>query len=767
MNSRQIQNDETNKTPVINPFISANTSFHQVPIINNLNLSQNPSNINISQEETEIIKEQNTSKTIEPKSNPINSVPFNSLVKEEPRGIINSSTNINNITSSATVINPFTNRFAGSTVKIELFKSPNQTPLMNKVQVINLNPSKKNKENYKILIKRIASQLRKKIKPPTKGFFYKYINQENERQYKLLVKKIANQLKKRIKFPTSKILKIYESYRILIKRIALALKLSIEKRKNNNQIIQEEKEKFDINVNKIEPIENIQESKKIIEEKSGSKSKKQLKFNIGVMTKEQIQQESGMKIFEEKTDKNEKINTNDVLKQNQNEEIQMNEDVNVDLSRFEINSVNFNNDFNNFLAKVNISIVNNFPVSLIEKNKEYFYQNTFWFLILNYILNLNSNLSIYTILSLLEQYFIWCKDITQENFLQMKDLIKNYISKNFTNEKLNQFLFMNKLKTLDDIFSKFEPHFNNNMKIVNYQEIKIEDLNFGGNTESKCDCDLCKNDEACLKKVIDINKEKIKIIKGQNLDFIGNKDINKPEVNMDIDNGEELYFKGISNKKNKIFTESKTKLSESTNFLYTSINTSNNNIISKEDSDEKNKTFKNISKRKDKIEKVFEEKKSSEKKEDKDDKEEEDIEIITKNKRRGRPKKEKSLIKNKKKDKSKDIKSEEENEEKEEDEKKGKRNKSRKSNRSENSKEDENDGKENKKEKEKEKGENKSRNRKKSRTKKNKKSKKLDDSDGKDNELDDDGNDDKSLKNSRRKKSKTPKNKKSQSINEK
>jgi hypothetical protein len=140
----------------------------------------------------------------------------------------------------------------------------------------------------------------------------------------------------------------------------------------------------------------------------------------------------------------------------------------------------------------------------------------------------------------------------------MKELIKNYISKNFTNEKLNQFLFMNKLKTLDDIFSKFEPHFNNNMKIVNYQEIKIEDLNFGGNTESKCDCDLCKNDEACLKKVMDINKEKINIIKGQNLDFIGNKDINKPGINMDIDNGEELYFKGISNKKNKIFTESKT-----------------------------------------------------------------------------------------------------------------------------------------------------------------------------------------------------------------
>ena len=50
MNSRQIQNDESNKNPVINPFISANTSFHQGQNLNNLNFSLNPSNINISQE---------------------------------------------------------------------------------------------------------------------------------------------------------------------------------------------------------------------------------------------------------------------------------------------------------------------------------------------------------------------------------------------------------------------------------------------------------------------------------------------------------------------------------------------------------------------------------------------------------------------------------------------------------------------------------------------------------------------------------------------
>ena len=735
MNSRQIQNDETTRNQVINPFISANTSFPQGPIINNLNIFQNPSNINISKEKHEIIQEQITSKIIEPKNNEINSVPFKSLVKEEPSRIINPSANVNNVISSANVVNPFSNRFTGSTYKIELFKSPNQSSLMNKVQVITLNPSKKNQENYKLLIKRIAAQLRKKIHPPTKGFFYKCINQEKEQQYKILVKKIANQLKKRVKFPTSKILKIYESYIILIKRIALALKLSIEKRKNENQIIQEEKPKVDMNVNKIEPIENIEENKKIMREKSGSKSKKHLNFNIGIMTKEQINEEAGMKIFEEKKDKNELINNDDALETNQKNEIDMNEDIDVNLSNFEVNSVDFINDFKNFLDKVNISIVNNFPVSLNEKNKKYFNQNSFWFLLLNYIFYQSPNITIYAILSLIEQYFIWCQDITKENFLKIKELIKEYISKNLTNEKLNQILYMNKLKSIDDIFTRYDPYFIENKKNhFNYKEIKIDDLSFINNANAKCDCDLCKSDEACLKKVADINKEKIKIIKGQNLDFIGNKDINKPEVNMDIDNGEEIYFKGISNKKNKVFTESKTRLSENTNFVYTSINSVNNNIINKEDSDEKNKTYKNISKRKDKIDKVLEEKKSSEKKEDKEENEEkEEIEIVTKNKKKGRPKKDKSLNKRKKKDKSKDKKNEEENEEKEE-------------------------------EKEEKKEEDKTKKRKKSRTKKNKKSKKLDDSESKDNESEED---EKSLKNSRRKKSKTPRNKKSQNINEK
>ena len=68
---------------------------------------------------------------------------------------------------------------------------------------------------------------------------------------------------------------------------------------------------------------------------------------------------------------------------------------------------------------------------------------------------------------------------------------------------------------------------------------------------------------------------------------------------MNIENNSELYFKGLSNKNNnKIFTESKTRFTENTNFVYTGV--INTITINKDnnDSDEKNKTFKNVSKRK-------------------------------------------------------------------------------------------------------------------------------------------------------------------------
>ena len=749
MNPGEFQNNIPIRNPVLNPFLSANTSLLQNQPILNFNQNLNSSSAQLVQEKHEIIKDQNGTKIIEEKKYELNSVPFKSLIKEETTKIINSSTNINN-TNNTPVNNPFANdlklndispnhmnlnKNRNSTYKIELFrsqnksgeKSPDKTPF-NNVQVINL--GKKN------LI--------------------------NDERYKILVKKIANQLRKRIKLPTSKILKIYESYVILIKRIAKALKASMDKKIKVNKINKIEEEKTNTVIEK--PIEIIEENKIIIkkpESKKNSKSKRKIEYNMTLLRKSEEEKEMILK-------EQQMMNLEDKIENKQ--ELNLNQDDNINLSNIEVTKSNFIQDFKKFLDKENISLVNNLPVTINQKSKLYLEQNNFWYLILNYIFYQDNNLSFYNILSFLDKYFLWCTEKTKDNFASIKKLILDYITKNFSTEKINQFLFMNKLTNIEKIFEKYESSINTEEKANKLKQEKIYELNFINNVLPECNCDLCQNEIACVKKVADMNKNKIQIIKGQNINIIGNnKELLNKNNEMDIDSGEEIYFKGISAKKNnKIFTASKTRLSENTNFVYTST-TLINNI--KNDSDEKNKTFKNISKRKNKIseenkqeekeeikQEEKEETKEEEKEEEKEEKEEKEEE--TKNKKKSRKtKKDKSRNKNKnkKRDSSKSDKNEDENEEKEKEEEKHK--KKKKTKKYKNSNNDNDSSKEDDTE-DKEKEEQKSRNRKKSRTKKNKNSRKKEDSDEKDDDSDESLN-----KNSKRKKSKTPKNKRSQNIN--
>ena len=709
MNPNEIQNIEPKRSPVVNPFKSANTSiFQNSQNLNNLNFNINPSLANIIEEKHEIIKDENGTKIIEEKKYEYNNVPFNSLIKEESQSNkINTSSNINPFGFSKGRISV---NNSNKSFKIELFRSQNNSEQkngsqrqnnLNQVQVINLNQNKK--ENYKELIKRIAMQLKLKIKPPTKGFFYNYIMQERQKKYKTLVKRIAIQLKKRIKLPTSKIFKIYESYRILIKRIAAALNKSI-KRKNNQK---EEK----IIIDEVNVVSQSGSKK--------SKNKRNLKYDITVFTKEDNYRENMLKLSED----------NGMNKNEDNQDLNMSQDLNISLSNIEVTKSNFVHDFKKFLDKVNIKIINNLPVTLDEKNKLYFQQNNFWLLIINYLFYQNKSLSLYDIISLLEQYFLWCKEINFENFNSIKEIIKEYIKDNFSEDAINQFLFMNQIKNIEYIFEKFERSIKHYL-IDDHKEIKLE------NFSNQCDCELCKSDEACVKKVSDLNKDKVKIVKSENIDFIG-KDIKN--IEMDIGNVDEVFFKGLTEKKKTKFTESKTRISENSKIEY-------NNIYTRVDSDEKDKTFKNISKKKLSIKDVEEEEKEKVIKEEENNKENEEDSTKYKKKEK-KTKKDKSRNKHKKKEKKKD---DEDNEDEEEEEKPKRKKKLRKSNKSENSKDYDDNSEEIVKHK--------SRSKNKSRTKKNKNTEKNDDSDSDKKEKNDD---EESLNNSNRKKSKTPKNKKS------
>ena len=83
------------------------------------------------------------------------------------------------------------------------------------------------------------------ISSPTKKRKSSKKKNKKNPNYILLVKRIASQLKKRIKFPSCKIIKIYQPYRTLILRIAQAFKLSAKNLNfwntcgNNNEIKKE------------------------------------------------------------------------------------------------------------------------------------------------------------------------------------------------------------------------------------------------------------------------------------------------------------------------------------------------------------------------------------------------------------------------------------------------------------------------------------------------------------------------------------------------
>ena len=154
MNPNEIQNIEPKRSPVVNPFKSANTSiFQNSQNLNNLNFNINPSLANIIEEKHEIIKDENGTKIIEEKKYEYNNVPFNSLIKEESQSNkINTSSNINPFGFSKGRISV---NNSNKSFKIELFRSQNNSEqkngsqrqnYLNQVQVINLNQNKKEKK---------------------------------------------------------------------------------------------------------------------------------------------------------------------------------------------------------------------------------------------------------------------------------------------------------------------------------------------------------------------------------------------------------------------------------------------------------------------------------------------------------------------------------------------------------------------------------------------------------------------------------------------
>ena len=257
--NNQINSDKKLPHTPLNKIISESFPKELNLIENSMEKKENKNNL--VQKNSEIFSKRNRSQLCR---NSMNGFPYeaNKILNEINNGVIKVKLFKSQIKQKRTTIN---DRIKS---EINIFSLEDASINEDKNEETSKNIDLKDKkEKYKLLIKRIALQLNRNIKPPTKGYFYgtiiqtdKYLKKikkiaknmknpihspthgffysyiEKGKNYKLLIKRIASQLKKRIKFPKCKIIKIYESYRVLVKRIADSLKNSII---SKNKLIKE------------------------------------------------------------------------------------------------------------------------------------------------------------------------------------------------------------------------------------------------------------------------------------------------------------------------------------------------------------------------------------------------------------------------------------------------------------------------------------------------------------------------------------------------
>ena len=403
-------------------------------------------------------------------------------------------------------------------------------------------------------------------------------------RYKFLVKKIAMRLKKRVKLPKCKIFKFHYPYRKLILRISNGIKKTAKK--------------LNFWENWENKIENKANPSKTVEQGTNS-SKKSIKIRL-----------SGMKNNDSKNSF--KINISLIKKSIENKN-QSNNEKNIIF----LKNLNISNDDNSFINKfsgflenngIEICSENKLPIFKNNDNKYLISEFDFWIKYINYIsIKYKSSLTIYNYVNFIEQFYIWIDKNKNNNinYNSFNNEIINKINLLFDSNTINNFLLMNKIKNVNDLFERYKFIY-----IPNYKEIKINE---------DCECPTCKN--LYKEKVINFNK------KNNRISYVS-------------DNS--LSYEIPQNK----FSESKTLFDKHSHIRYTigaesTKKNKENNSIEKDGKDEDNKNKK--------ISEYFN---SNEK----EDKEEDKKEEKSKKSKRSKSKKSKNNSKKKSKDKNIDKK---------------------------------------------------------------------------------------------------------------
>ena len=216
-------------------------------------------------------------------------------------------------------------------------------------------------------------------------------------------------------------------------------------------------------------------------------------------------------------------------------------------------------NFNTVLTGNNIVIESNLPITKDENGKKILKQNKFWEDYIHYLFELyqinNNKMSLFYFIQIIEQYFIWCENTTAENNLNFKKLIIDTMNKIYNEKEISLFLTMNKIDNLENLFKKYEIYMkkNNSNNFVCGREIEIKFDNY-----VECNCELCRDEIACMNKMVEINKNLITNVATDNIFYSGNE--KQEESNP-------LTIKN-NDKQNTMFSNSKTKYSFEYQFRY-------------------------------------------------------------------------------------------------------------------------------------------------------------------------------------------------------
>ena len=132
-----------------------------------------------------------------------------------------------------------------------------------------------------------------------------------------------------------------------------------------------------------------------------------------------------------------------------------------DNSKITDEHISFVNKFNVLLSSNGIMMEYNIPMAENDEGKHYLKKNEFWekfvnYVYINYLIDKKNKLSMFSFLHLIEQYFLWCEFTSSENAKEFKLLLIDVMNKVFTQKEIKQFLLMNKMNNLEELFSKYE-----------------------------------------------------------------------------------------------------------------------------------------------------------------------------------------------------------------------------------------------------------------------------------------------------------------------